>query len=840
MSPPTPTLGAAPKLRLVKALSVTLDVLLIPAIAAAVLLRTLNLSGAYDLMCAVAIVYLLKTVLVEKEGLKGAGFNVLDLAVLVVVSVEILCYFTSTYRANSFNYLLEILFLSLFYQLVRFNVRREYQRVALFIIFSLFAFHISLAAVVTFANRYLRITSLGFHDVTSLRQFLQLYRPSEYPISEWITIFLVFLPFPTALFIRYRERFAAAWLFLLLVLITLVAILVTFSRGVYTAALAFFIVGSVLCWHYKLARLKQIIRFNLVLSLALLLFVAVTPLRKATLTTLSLFGTTSYVRSFGGRMSLWELSLGMARGHALVGVGAFNFPMQYMAYKGGGIDAEFVGRSLNYFLQILLEKGVLGLCAYCFLLFSFYRTSHIKMKRSGGDLLQGGMAVVFMAAYAAIIIRDLSYSSILTNKGVVTLSWFMFASNAQVEGKDLNILGGKFKAFKGRPILCLVLVGLLFLTAATKKHHDLEAAETSFRGFISSLQQERYEEAGGQIERAVALSPDNAYYLAGRALLRVRMMRVSFDQFLAGNSALGEKDAGHASAAVEDYERALELNPNDDSFHHNVGWLYLFLGRRQTALDHLRKASEIDGGIALYHVSLGLFYEREGRAEEAYREYASAIYLSPGLLDSRLFSYLREKDSVRAEELVTRCVTLLENQLSRDNNNPLLKGKLGKLYIHQGARDRAAQMLSQATAELPALSRPWFNLGYLYETDGKEREMKECYERALFLDPSFALPSLRLGEFYDRSNRRDIAVQYYTRAVNGIIYTPSEHATRVSRLYLSEHSVPDDAAPNGLLFWCSPTFDVAATSSRLAALKREAGDINSATHFEEVGRKFSR
>src|SRR5438045_4366320 len=157
MTPPTPTLGAVSKLRLFKILSVTLDILLIPAIAAVVLLRTLSLSGAYDLTCAVAFVYLLKTIFIEEEGLKDAALNLIDLAVLVVISVEILCYFTSTYRAHSFNYLLEILFLSLFYYLVRFNVRHEYQRIALFIIFSLFAFHISLAAIVTFRNRYMRI-----------------------------------------------------------------------------------------------------------------------------------------------------------------------------------------------------------------------------------------------------------------------------------------------------------------------------------------------------------------------------------------------------------------------------------------------------------------------------------------------------------------------------------------------------------------------------------------------------------------------------------------------------------------------------------------------------------
>jgi hypothetical protein len=90
-------------------------------------------------------------------------------------------------------------------------------------------------------------------------------------------------------------------------------------------------------------------------------------------------------------------------------------------------------RPFNYFLHLLIEKGVLGLLVYLLLLFSFFIVSHRKVRLLQGDVYRASVVVCFMIAYAAVMVRDLSESSILANRGASVILWFMFANNARLK-----------------------------------------------------------------------------------------------------------------------------------------------------------------------------------------------------------------------------------------------------------------------------------------------------------------------------------------------------------------------------------------------------------------------
>ena len=107
--------------------------------------------------------------------------------------------------------------------------------------------------------------------------------------------------------------------------------------------------------------------------------------------------------------------------------------MHSVGSSGG--DSAYAGRVYNLFLQLLVEKGVVGLLAYCLLFFSFFKVSHDKVRLIKDDAFQQAVVVLFMATFVALIVRDLSYSSILDNEGVSTLLFFIFANNALAEAR---------------------------------------------------------------------------------------------------------------------------------------------------------------------------------------------------------------------------------------------------------------------------------------------------------------------------------------------------------------------------------------------------------------------
>lgn len=411
-----------------------LNLLFIPLVAFILSLKLQEFFNINLVLIAAALIYVLKNLFLDDFRPGFMRLNALDVSAYLVALVEIVGYFTSTYRANSFYYLAEVFFLLLFYCLIRYNLRYEYQRLTLFFFMALWAVFLAAVGFVAFYQLNARLRAAGFNDITNFRYSIYVLNPIGLAIGEWVTTLLLILPFPLMLFIRFRgSRFGRA-LFCLAATALLAVTLMTFIRGGYVAVAAFVLLGSALFRLYGLFSLRQILQFNAVV--ALLTMVTLIPVAKPALTTVSMLKTTSQVRSFEGRKSIWKNSLEIIKDHPLLGIGAYNFSMQYVEYKRQDEESGVAMRPFNYFLQLLIEKGVVGFLVYSLLTINFFRVSHKKIKLLGDDTYRKAVVILFMVAYAAVIVRDLSESSIFINRGAHTLLWFMFAHNAQLEDSE--------------------------------------------------------------------------------------------------------------------------------------------------------------------------------------------------------------------------------------------------------------------------------------------------------------------------------------------------------------------------------------------------------------------
>ncbi|HWC77096.1 MAG TPA: O-antigen ligase family protein, partial [Blastocatellia bacterium] len=400
-----------------------------------VLVKVYELLDLSIVVVAVTLVYLLRSGL--QSGFPKPRFDLLDLSVVLVALAEVISYATSTYPPNSIRWVSEALFLLLLYSLIRVAVVHDYQRVAIYLLITALAFWISSRALYSFWRHWGRLEAMGFTDPTDFRHLYGLVGPPGYATAERVTLFLLLLPFPLILFLTFKsfkEKLRPIrWLLLAPVITLVLALSVTFSRGVYVA-ICFFVAGaSILLYRYRVASAGRIILFNLLLAIVVSLFLS--PLARPVLTTVAMFRSPSQVRSFEGRIQLWRSSLELAGRHPWTGAGAFNFPIEYVA------DSEarpaFGASAFNYFLQILVEKGVVGLAAYLLLLFAFFRMSIIGSSMAQSRLHKTA-AILFMIGVGAVIVRDLTYSSMFINKGANTLLWLMLAINARQLRGDRN------------------------------------------------------------------------------------------------------------------------------------------------------------------------------------------------------------------------------------------------------------------------------------------------------------------------------------------------------------------------------------------------------------------
>jgi tetratricopeptide (TPR) repeat protein len=339
-----------------------------------------------------------------------------------------------------------------------------------------------------------------------------------------------------------------------------------------------------------------------------------------------------------------------------------------------------------------------------------------------------------------------------------------------------------------------------------------------------------------EIERAINLCPNNGQYVGQKALLLAITAGVTCN---GGNDCaeivmgLKKYDLGKVENATRLYHQALELKPNDDSFHHNLGWLYYMAGRREEAFKHLRKAISIDSGNAIYHISIGLMLEKCGDLPGAVAEYANALRLAPSVLDSRFFQDLAQRWTDGAKCAFAAAASHLENEVQTDGSL-FARARLGKFYIYDKRYEKARLMIEECVTQLPGLSSAWLHLGELYGMAGDEEKMRDYYERAKFLDPRYSLAWARLGDFYYKKGLKREAVLHYSRAVNTWMSQQSEHAKHT---YPPAPSAADDLLPHRLLTYCSPDIGILEICSRLSGLYWEVGNEGMAKYYESMANR---
>jgi serine/threonine protein kinase/Tfp pilus assembly protein PilF len=126
------------------------------------------------------------------------------------------------------------------------------------------------------------------------------------------------------------------------------------------------------------------------------------------------------------------------------------------------------------------------------------------------------------------------------------------------------------------------------------------------------------EDAEVNVDKALALDPNLAEgYFARGLMLWTPYKRFPHEQ------------------AVQSYKRAIELNPNLDEAHHQLGFVYLHIGLLDQGWQEIQKALAINPGNTLARYRLGVIDMCRGKYEEAFQIFNSTpLEQSPSLLAS--------------------------------------------------------------------------------------------------------------------------------------------------------------------------------------------------------------
>jgi serine/threonine-protein kinase len=239
-------------------------------------------------------------------------------------------------------------------------------------------------------------------------------------------------------------------------------------------------------------------------------------------------------------------------------------------------------------------------------------------------------------------------------------------------------------------------------------------------------------------------------YLLGRGYLRrydkegnVNLAVAAFKQALERDShyalafaGLGEaywrnfdrtKSAEWLQLSQEANTRAIELSSNLAPAHVNLGMTYVASGRYEAAVEEFQRALAIDPLSVDAYRELGRAYEAANRIKDAEATYKRAIELRPNdwLSNSQLgVFYYREGRYAEAEPLFQKVIALTPDNVNGYSN-------LGGLYIVWGRYGQAEPLLKKAIEVRPSDVRGYSNLGLLYFQLGRYRDAVPLFEQAV-------------------------------------------------------------------------------------------------------------
>jgi Tfp pilus assembly protein PilF/CRP-like cAMP-binding protein len=220
-------------------------------------------------------------------------------------------------------------------------------------------------------------------------------------------------------------------------------------------------------------------------------------------------------------------------------------------------------------------------------------------------------------------------------------------------------------------------------------------------------------------------------------------------------------DRGDVSAALKEFEAAVETNPVHAASYNGLGYIYYLQGALEPAFRAFERAALLAADSDAIQNNLGLVLERRGQADEALKRLDRAVELGgnePQVYVNLGDFYLVAGDWLNAGRYYREALRL-------DPGLVLAHHNLGTAY-YRSQRLAGARMEFERAVELaPDFASPYLGLGVIAFEQGQFQEAQRALERAVELDPEEAVAYFYLGLIHKEQGHREQAADAFGRAL---------------------------------------------------------------------------
>lgn len=235
------------------------------------------------------------------------------------------------------------------------------------------------------------------------------------------------------------------------------------------------------------------------------------------------------------------------------------------------------------------------------------------------------------------------------------------------------------------------------------------------------------------------------FYLRGRGILQ------RYDKLENINSALGL------------FERALKEDPNYALAYAGLGEAYLrkFQTTKDVqwiehAVNNCERAVEMDDLLAPVHVNLGQIHSERGRYKEALDQFQKALELDPVNSEAyrgRAKAYQAQGKLTEAESTYKKAIEMKPDFWAGYNS-------LGIFYFRHGRYEDAIPQFRHVIELTPQNAKGYLNLGSMFYSLDRRTEAIEMYKRVLEIEPQYSAYSNLATLYYYDGHYKDAARMY--------------------------------------------------------------------------------
>ncbi len=230
---------------------------------------------------------------------------------------------------------------------------------------------------------------------------------------------------------------------------------------------------------------------------------------------------------------------------------------------------------------------------------------------------------------------------------------------------------------------------------------------------------------------------------------------------------------GKYDGAIQKWNKALRIIPDDAEVHNFAGTAYHKLGMLDSAISAYKKAVLLEPDYFQAWNNLGFMYFLKGDYREALGYFNHALVVNPNY-EQAIMNYQKTKEIVngdlpaRALELVEKSGKIDSLELKIQNYRKAIAldsayveawNNLGVAYYYYGYPDSAVSCLEKALELNPKYPQANNNLGFLYDLKRNYEKATACYLKALEQKPDYVIALSNLFDTYMHEDNRVLAKQ---------------------------------------------------------------------------------